>query len=122
MRSDAPDHWLLFTSPDRARLRRAHDQARTIARARPNARIGVTIHGVGRVAEARAAFEELAVAVEAACDIELASYGLLIDDLHLHRAIVLQRPIGLAHPAAPATRALADVAQFLLADLAQAAT
>lgn len=119
IREDAPERWLLLSSPDPAQLRRVHQQALSIARARPGARIGVTIHGVRRIAEAQAAFEELALAVEDACDVALASYGLLVDDLHLYRAIVMQRPIGLAHPAAPATRALADVAALLLTDLAE---
>jgi hypothetical protein len=114
---DAPGRWLLLASPDREELRRVHAQALEIAAARPDAAIGVTIHGVRRIAEARAAFEQLAVAVEAESPIALTSYGLLVDDLHLYRAIVAQRPIGLAHPAAPATRALADVARLLLEDL-----
>jgi MinD-like ATPase involved in chromosome partitioning or flagellar assembly len=48
------------------------------------------------------------------CD--LCSYGLLVDDLHVYRAIVAQRPIGLAHPQSPAARALRDVAELLLGD------
>lgn len=114
--SAAPQRWLLLTSPDSEELRRAHAQALAIAQARPDARIGVTVHGVRRVAEARAAFEKLAHATEQDAGLTLLSYGLLVDDLHLYRAIVAQRPIGLAHPAAPATRALADVAQLLLED------
>jgi len=130
-----PERWLLFSSPDPTQLRRVHDQILELAANtpkrpnrpdrpdkpeqpdRPEIRIGVTIHGVRRIAEAQAAFEELAVAVESVSDVALASYGLLVDDLHLYRAIVAQRPIGLAHPAAPATRALADVARLLLDDL-----
>jgi len=117
----APRHWLLLSAPDPEALRRVHQQVREIAVAQPDARIGVTIHGVRRIAEARAAFEKLAVAVEADCRASLASYGLLVDDLHLYRAIVSRRPIGLAQPAAPATRALADVARLLLEDLGNAA-
>lgn len=117
----APRHWLLLSAPDPEGLRRVHHQALAIAAAQPDARIGVTIHGVRRIAEARAAFEELAIAVESDCAASLASYGLLVDDLHLYRAIVAQRPIGLVHPAAPATRALADVARLLLEDLRDAA-
>jgi MinD-like ATPase involved in chromosome partitioning or flagellar assembly len=47
------------------------------------------------------------------------SYGLLVDALHVYRAIVAQRPIGLAHPQSPAARALRDVAQLLLTDALQ---
>jgi hypothetical protein len=116
----APRHWLLLSAPDPDALRRVRAQALEIAAAQPDAHIGATIHGVRRIDEARAAFEELAVAVEADSSISLTSYGLLVDDLHLYRAIVAQRPIGLAHPAAPATRALADVARLLLEDLGEA--
>jgi hypothetical protein len=117
---DAPKLWLLLSSPDPDELGRVQAQALEIAAAQPDARIGLTIHGVRRVAEARAAFESLAAAVEAETGTPVTSYGLLVDDLHLYRAIVAQRPIGLAHPAAPATRALADVARLLLEDLAEA--
>ena len=71
----------------------------------------------GSSEDVRTSPEGLAARVEPALDRALASYGLLVDDLHLYRAIVAQRPIGLAHPAAPATRALADVASLLIADL-----
>jgi hypothetical protein len=43
----------------------------------------------------------------------LTSYGLLFDDLYVYRAIAAGRPIGLAHPQAPATRALMDVAGLI---------
>lgn len=112
----APQRWLLLSSPDPDELRAVHAQAIAIARIQPEARIGATIHGVRRIAEAQAAFEELSVALERDAAVALESYGLLVDDLHLYRAIVAQRPIGLAHPAAPATRALADVAKLLLED------
>jgi MinD-like ATPase involved in chromosome partitioning or flagellar assembly len=39
-----------------------------------------------------------------------------ISDLHIYRAIVAQRPIGLEHPQSRAARALRDVASLLLAD------
>jgi MinD-like ATPase involved in chromosome partitioning or flagellar assembly len=44
------------------------------------------------------------------------SYGLLVDDLHVYRAIVARRPIGLEHPQSPAARALRDVARLVLED------
>jgi hypothetical protein len=47
---------------------------------------------------------------------DLASYGLLVDDLHIYRAIVSRRPIGLEHPQSRAARALRDVARLLLED------
>jgi MinD-like ATPase involved in chromosome partitioning or flagellar assembly len=47
---------------------------------------------------------------------KLLSYGLLVDDLHVYRAIVSGRPVGLEHPQSPAARALRDVARLLLED------
>jgi hypothetical protein len=39
-----------------------------------------------------------------------------VNDLHVFRAIAAQRPIGLAHPEAPAARALTDVARLISVD------
>jgi MinD-like ATPase involved in chromosome partitioning or flagellar assembly len=84
--------------------------------ANPQAEVGVTIHGVSAISEARTAFEHLSRITEEQLGLVLASYGLLVDDLHVYRAIAAQRPIGLAHPQAPATRALKDVARLLYED------
>ena len=61
----------------------------------------------------RGAFERLARACEHRLGLSPTSFGLLVDDLHVYRAIAAQRPIGLEHPQAPATRALMDVAHLL---------
>ncbi len=76
----------------------------------------MTIHGPRSVAEARTAFDRLDQAVRRHLGRELSSYGLLIDDLHVYRAIVSRRPVGLTHPRAGATRALQEVAGLLLSD------
>ena len=113
----SPIQWLLLlTSSNRRDLHEAYDLAKTMQAANPHAEVGVTIHGVRTVSEARAAFEYLSRTSREQLGLAISSYGLLVDDLHVYRAIAAQRPIGLAHPQAPATRALMDVAQFLYDD------
>lgn len=111
--------WLLVR-PEREALREAARAARRFALAAPGARLGVTLHGVRRIAEAEQAFERLAEAVEVHLehgpDGGLRSYGLLVDDLALYRAIVDRHPVSLSHPQSPATRALRDVARLLHED------
>ncbi len=82
----------------------------------PEARLGACVFGVRRVAQAQRTFERLALTVERHLDRELVSYGMLIDDVQLSRSVVSRRPIALSYPAAPAARALTDVAGMLLED------
>jgi len=116
----APDdlfRWLLLlTSANRRDLGEAHELARTLLETSPRAEIGVTIHGVESIAQARGAFDHLTRIGQEQLGLVPISYGLLVDDLHVYRAIAAQRPIGLAHPQAPATRALRDVARLLYED------
>ncbi len=107
---------LLLSSANHRDLDEACALSRTLLRANPNAEVGVTIHGVHAIEEARQAFEYLSRISEEQLGLVLISYGLLVDDLHVYRAIAAQRPIGLAHPQAPATRALMDVARLLYED------
>ena len=112
-----PIPWLLLLTSARHRdLDEAFDLIRALLRARADAEIGVTIHGAVSIADAQKGFDSLARRVESELDALLTSYGLLVDDLHVYRAIAAQRPIGLAHPQAPATRALMDVARLLYED------
>jgi len=107
---------LLFTSPDTRDLKETYGIAKLLMAAHPQAQVGVTIHGARRRQEAEQAFARLAHTTQKCLARELLSYGLLVDDLDVYRAIVAQRPIGLAHPQSPAARALRDVAQILLDD------
>ncbi len=125
-----PPEWLKDAKDARGLLRRnllfgtseSRDQletyglAKQLVKAHPDVRIGVTIHGVRRVADAEQAFRRVADVAEKRLGRTLASYGLLVDDLHIYRAIVARRPIGLEHPQSRATRALQDVARLLLED------
>jgi hypothetical protein len=107
---------LLFASPERADLLETYGIAKRVLAASHEARVGVTIHGARRVTEAEGAFLHLAGVAARHLGRELASYGLLVDDLHIYRAIVSRRPIGLEHPQCRAARALRDVARLLLED------
>ncbi len=112
-----PVRWLLLlTSANRRDLREAFEMAKTLVAANPKAEVGVTIHGVTTISEAEHAFEYLSRISLERLGLVLASYSLLVDDLHVYRAIAAQRPIGLAHPQAPATRALQDVARLIYED------
>jgi hypothetical protein len=107
---------LLFSSSRTSDLKESYGLSKLILGAQPDAQVGVTIHGAQSRREAEGAFNRLAHATEKGIGHNLLSYGLLVDDLHVYRAIVAQRPIGLAHPQAPAARALRDVARMLMHD------
>ncbi|MDG2334160.1 MAG: hypothetical protein P8Q97_08050 [Myxococcota bacterium] len=111
------DWVLLFTSSEEANLQEALALTRNVVDRHPGARVGITIHGAQSREEAETAFGNLARASREKTGRDVRSYGLLVDDLDVYRAIVAQRPIGLAHPQSPAARALRDVAELLLGDI-----
>jgi MinD-like ATPase involved in chromosome partitioning or flagellar assembly len=110
------DWTLLLSSPERSELRAAYALAKRLFEVRPKARVGLTVHGPRSVGEARDSFDRLSLACQRHLGRDLRSYGLLVDDVHVCRAIVNRRPVGLTHPHAAATRALQDVARLLLLD------
>ncbi len=110
---------LLFSSPDPRDLMDAYALAKRLLWSAPTAILGITIHGVRSIAEARRAFGRLAGATERHLFRSLVSYGLIVDDLHVYRSILNRHAVGLAHPQSPATRSLAEVADLLLRDVAQ---
>jgi hypothetical protein len=107
---------LLFAAAETRDLREIYSLTKRIVRTNPETRVGVTVHGVRRVGEAEGAFEKLSGAAQRHLGYPLTSYGLLVDDLHVYRAIVSRRPIGLEHPQSRAAKALRDVARLLLED------
>jgi hypothetical protein len=107
---------LLFASPESTDLRQAYALTKQILRAGVATRVGVTIHGARRVGDAERAFARISAVAMQHLRHSLVSYGLLVDDLHIYRAIVAERPIGLEHPQSRAARALRDVARLLLED------
>jgi MinD-like ATPase involved in chromosome partitioning or flagellar assembly len=106
----------LLTSSEPRDLLESYGIAKLLRAASSDARIGVSVHGARRKGEAAAAFDRLADVSRRRLDLSLASYGQLVDDIQVYRAIVAQRPIGLIHPQSPAARSLSDVAELLLAD------
>lgn len=115
-RLDSARWMLLMSSSNRLDLDAALDRATRLVDRHPSIELGLTVHGAQSIAEARSAFEWLARRIRERLGLDLISYGLLVDDLNVYRAIAAQRPIGLAHPQAPATRALMDVARLLYED------
>ena len=107
---------LLFATTERVDLMETYGIAKRVLAVSHEARVGVTIHGARHVVEAQSAFLRLAGVAARHLGRDLTSYGLLVDDLHIYRAIVSQRPIGLEHPQSRAARALRDVARLLLED------
>lgn len=110
------DRVLLLTRPEERELLETWTALGAITERAPRARIGVSLFGVASLADARRAFEGLAALTELELARPIASYGVLVDDVHLSRSIVSQRPIALSQPAALAARALTDVAAMLLED------
>ena len=107
---------LLFGTPEQRDQLEAYRIAKLLLEAHSDAHIGVTIHGATRVAEAEHAFHRIADVAMQRLGHSLRSYGLLVDDLHVYRAIVARRPIGLEHPQSRAAFALRDVARLLMED------
>ena len=107
---------LLFTSADGRDLLETYALAKRLHLAASEAQVGVTVHGVRGIREAERAFGHLASVAARHLGRSLASYGLLVDDLDVYRAIVARRPIGLEHPQSRAARALGDVARLVLED------
>ncbi len=110
------DRVLLLTRPEERELLETWTVLGAISERAPRARIGVSLFGVSSLAHARRAFDGLAALAELELARPLASFGVLIDDVHLSRSIVSQRPIALGQPSTPAARALTDVAAMLLED------
>jgi hypothetical protein len=107
---------LLLATAEPSDLLEAHGLAKRILAADEGAEVGVTLHGVRSRAEAESAFARLARAGLRHLGRAPTSYGLLVDDLAVYRAIVSHRPVGLFQPQSPAARSLRDVASLLLDD------
>jgi hypothetical protein len=110
-------HVLLFSSPDPTERIETYALAKHLFACAPDACIGVTIYGVQSVETAARTFDQLASTAERHLGCTLSSYGLLVDELQIYRAIVDRRPIGVSHPQSRAARSLRDVARLLLDDV-----
>jgi len=108
---------LLFTSPEPTEMIETYALAKHFWSSARDATVGVTIYGVQRVESAARAFERLAGTARRHLGCEFTSYGLLVDELQIYRAIVERRPIGVSHPQSRAARSLRDVARLVLDDV-----
>jgi hypothetical protein len=107
---------LLFAATESNDLRETYGLAKRVLRASPSSRVGITIHGARRIEEAERAFSRFSDTTRRHLGHSVVSYGLLMDDLLIYRAIVAHRSIGLEHPQSRAARALRDVARLLFED------
>ena len=111
-------HVMLFSSPEPSEIIETYALAKHLfGVGAQQATIGVTIYGVQRVETAARTFDRLATTAKRHLGCELSSYGLLVDELQIYRAIVERRPIGVSHPQSRAARSLRDVARLLLDDV-----
>ncbi len=116
--ADALLAWTLqLTAPDSGQRSHTIAVARRTRAARPGARLGVAICDVRNVREAELAFDALAHECAGRSEVQLTSYGVLLDDAELYRSLLARRPLALLRPDARATRSVADVASLLRADL-----
>ena len=79
----------------------------------PKASIGVTVYGADAHRDGEAAFARLARRVEQRLGSTLVSYGSLVEDLDVYRAIATGQAIGLAHPNSLAAKALREAAKLV---------
>lgn len=108
--------WLVAGASDADRQEFLELSERVLTAA-PESRIGVTIRGAETLTAARHIFDGLAELFEARFDRTLISYGLLVDELELARALVEHHATGSATPTNRAARALRDVAELMRDDL-----
>ena len=87
--------------------------ARILA-SQPRAALNLIVYGAATLAEAKKSQEAFTARSEGTLGRAPRTCGLLVEDLHLYRAIAAQRAVGLAYPRAPLTRALQQVARNLV--------
>ena len=113
--SNALLRWvLLLASPDPREMVETFGLARLFHSLRADTEIGVTFHGVKEASAAETAFKRLDRTAKKRAGLTLSSYGALIDDLEVYRAIAAHRAVSLVRPQSPAALALRDVAAMLL--------
>lgn len=104
---------LLFTSPQQHDMARAYALAALVLEANPKAEVGITVHGAVGQQDGEETFTRLARNVEQRLGLTLTSYGLLVEDLDVYRAIVARRAIGRAHPNSLAAKGLRETAKLV---------
>lgn len=104
---------LLFTSPDPQNLANTYALAAMVLKENPSAEIGITVHGAKDRRDAEAAFGRLARNVEQQLGLNLVSYGLLVEDLDIYRALVGGTTVGRAYPGSLSAQSLRAAAKLV---------
>lgn len=122
-----PPHWLrgaeqspellewllLFASPEQRNLSETYALAAAVLAENPKASVGITVYGAEGARDGAEAFALLAHSVEQRLGLTLTSYGTLVEDLDIYRAIVAGRALGRAHPNSLAAKALRETAKLV---------
>lgn len=111
--SDLLDWMLLFSATDARSLADTYALAAWALGENAKAEIGVTIYGAEGRREAESAFGALARSVEQRLGLSVASYGLLVEDLDVYRAIVTGRALGRSNPQSLAADGLREAAKLV---------
>jgi hypothetical protein len=111
--SELLEWMLLFTSPDQRNLENTYALAAMVLKENPTAEIGITVHGAKDRRDAEMAFGRLARNVEQQLGSNLASYGLLVEDLDIYRALVGGTTVGRAYPGSLSAQTLRAAAKLV---------
>jgi hypothetical protein len=111
--SELLDWVLLFSATDSRSLADTYALAAWVLGENPGGEIGVTIYGASDQREAEEAFGALAQSVEQRLGLSVASYGLIIEDLDVYRAILTGRALGQANPQSLAAGGVREAAKLV---------
>lgn len=111
--SELLDWLLLFSATDSRSLADTYALAAWVLGENAKAEVGITIYGAEDRREAEDAFGALARNVEQRLGLSVASYGLLIEDLDVYRAIVTGRALCQANPQSIAAGGLREAAKLV---------
>lgn len=107
------DWLLLFSATDSRSLADTYALAAWVLGENAKAEIGITIYGAEDRREAEEAFGALARSVEQRLGLSVASYGLLIEDLDVYRAIVTGRALCQSSPQSVAAGGVREAAKLV---------
>lgn len=111
--SELLDWLLLLSATDTRSLADTYALAAWVLGENAKAEIGITIYGAEDRREAEVAFGTLARSVEQRLGLSVSSYGLLVEDLDVYRAIVTGRALGQSNPQSIAATGLREAAKLV---------
>jgi hypothetical protein len=107
------DWILLFSATDSRSLADTYSLAAWVLGENAGAEISVTIYGAPSQREAEEAFGALAQSVEQRLGLSVTSYGVVIEDLDVYRAILTGRALGQANPQSLAAGGVREAAKLV---------